>query len=106
MKDPNLRQDLGFDTINLSENPAESSSPDIAVFEKSVYVVWQDSSIRGQNYVVKFIRSSDGGTTYSAPVELAKESTVPHVAAYKNYVYVVYNSGSSLWLTRSIDNGV
>ena len=57
---------------NLSNDPAGSSSPQIAVDSSgNINVVWQDNT--PGNYQIFFSRSSDGGATFSAPMNISND---------------------------------
>jgi hypothetical protein len=78
-----------------------------------VYAVWTNE-VNGQS-VISFSRSTDGGTTFSAPVPLSDSTTsfsfLPDVAVDKNNnnnVYVVWTrvtTESEIVLVRSTDGG-
>src|SRR6267143_550654 len=57
---------------NLSNNPAGSSSPQIAVDSGNINVVWVDGF---NNFDVAFSRSSDGGATFTAPKVISSHIT-------------------------------
>jgi hypothetical protein len=57
-----------FDTIErISNNPGESRSPDIAISENEIYVVWD-----GFPGGIFFMRSLDGGITFGAATILSQ----------------------------------
>ena len=57
---------------NLSNDPAGSSAPQIAVDSSgNINVVWQDNP--PGNYQIFFTRSSDGGATFSAPMNISND---------------------------------
>lgn len=83
-------------TVNLSNDPAGSALPAIAVSGSNVYVVWLD----GSSTDVLFRRSTDGGATFGSTVNLSNNpagSHQPTIAASANNVYVV-------WLDQSLGN--
>ena len=83
--------------IRLNTNPPSMSNavePEIAASGSSVYVTWQDGRNRADD--IFFSRSSDGGATWSANVQLDADETrsgsfTPKIAA----------SGSSVGVTWS-----
>ncbi|MBI2007297.1 MAG: S8 family serine peptidase, partial [Candidatus Blackburnbacteria bacterium] len=87
--------------------------PDVAVEgEKNVYIVYQDTYAYGMNNnVIEFIKSSDGGFTWSAIKELpgTRGSIIlqPSIARLGDRLFVVYNEGSwrNLKIVSSADDG-
>jgi hypothetical protein len=79
--------------------------------------VWEDSSVAdGGRRGVKYIRSVDGGETWSDPVRITVDEADPRdpdVAAYGDSVYVAWEdrrdyatAGSDIYMRRSADGGV
>jgi len=59
--------------INLSNDSADSGSPQIAVAAAgNIYVVWENDT---PNFGVLFSRSTDGGVTFSTPAVLSMNTT-------------------------------
>ena len=57
---------------NLSNNPAGSTSPQIAVDSGgNINVVWVDNT--PSNYQIFFSRSIDGGATFSTPMNISND---------------------------------
>ncbi|MEM2942512.1 MAG: sialidase family protein [Candidatus Bathyarchaeia archaeon] len=105
---------LGGD-ISLDFN--DQSKPQVAVSGEVVHVVWVDSSVAdGGGVWVTYIRSIDGGDTWSDPVRITggeADPRDPDVAAYGDYVYVVWEdlrdyatTGSDIYMRRSGDGGI
>ncbi|MGC2685834.1 MAG: sialidase family protein [Candidatus Nitrosopolaris sp.] len=74
----------------------DSETPSIAAFGNKVYVVWTDNS--PGNFDIFFIKSTDGGNTFSKPLNLSNDpglSYLPRIAIDgKNNVYVVWTDNS------------
>ena len=89
----------------------DSETPSVAAFGKIVYVVWTDNS--PGNFDIFFIKSTDGGNTFSKPLNLSNDpglSYLPRIATNgKNNVYVVWTDNSpgnyNILFTRSLDGG-
>jgi hypothetical protein len=100
-KPANLTSGVGID----------SETPSIAAFGNIVYVVWTDNS--PGNFDIFFIKSTDGGNTFSKPLNLSNDpglSYLPKIATNgKNNVYVVWTDNSpgnyNILFTRSLDGG-
>src|SRR5215207_4328770 len=89
--------------INLSNNLGDSYNQEIFVFGDDIYVVWLDkeeepyeSEDSHSNILIK--SSIDGGATFGQTLSLsnnnnsnANDNSFPKVAAYNNYVYVIWN---------------
>jgi signal peptidase I len=99
------------DPVNLTSRNGLSSSPQIYPAEKDLYVVWTQE--RSPNSDVYFTKSTDGGNTFSDPVNLIKntdrDSFFPYIAASGNNIYVVWTVASdrnhAIFFTKSTDGG-
>jgi len=83
-----------FDSpINLSQNEGSSAFPRLAVSESNVYVTWYDYS-PGQSDIF-FAKSKDGGESFDVTniSDTPMPSYNPWIAAFSNYVYIVFNDG-------------
>ena len=108
--------------INLSNDPGESINPRLAVSGSNVYVTWQDNP-GGPTDDIYFAKSADGGTTFSAAVNISNNSgasAAPQIAVSGTNVYLVWddttpghdqtffaassNSGSSFGTPVNISN--
>jgi hypothetical protein len=97
--------------VNLSNDPANSQSPAVAVSEMgTVYVVWSDNSIG--TYETFFTKSLDLGHTFSKVSVISSNlarSISPSISTYGNNVYVVWNDNtfgnSKIFFTKSLDDG-
>jgi S1-C subfamily serine protease len=89
----------------------DSETPSIAAFGNIVYVVWTDNS--PGNFDIFFIKSTDGGNTFSKPLNLSNDPGLSYqpriVTDGKNIVYVVWTDNSpgnyNILFTRSLDGG-
>ena len=97
--------------LNLSNDRADSLSPQLAVDGSgNINVVWESDDI---TFGILFSHSTDGGATFSAPVDLATNTGGSFGAqlalAPDGSISVVWeddsNSGSTISYSRSIDNG-
>lgn len=74
----------------------DSETPSIGAIGNNVYIVWTDNSLG--NFDIFFIKSTDGGNTFSKPLNLSNDpglSYLPRIAtAGKNSVYVVWTDNS------------
>jgi len=79
--------------INLSKNNGSSAFPRLAVSESNVYVTWYDYS-PGQSDIF-FAKSNDGGNSFEVTnvSDTPMPSYNPWIAAFSNYVYLVFNDG-------------
>lgn len=101
----------GFDSIvNISKNEGFSKHPQMNVLDSNVYVVWQDDS--SGNKEIFFARSTDGGASFSNPINLSNnsgDSEFPYIAASGKNVYVVWRDNTTgnydIYLRTSHDNG-
>jgi BNR repeat-like domain len=96
--------------VNLSNNSGNSSDPAIFIYEKNVYLVWDDDS--PGNADILFTKSTDGGKTFSKPVNLSNNirgSFDPVLAISKNDIFVAWDDDSpgnaDILFTKSTDRG-
>ncbi len=83
---------------NLSNDPPDSTVPQIAATGTNVYVTWQNVvSGPSGSFDVFFSRSTDSGGTFSAKVNPSsdKASIIPQVAAAGSNVYVAWRDHST-----------
>jgi hypothetical protein len=103
-----------FDTkiINLSKNNLQGGGGafnlKITALANNLYVVWENTP--ENNGQIFFSKSTDGGNTFSNPVNLGNNTGFfgyPEIAVSKsNYVYVVWhNAGDGISFRRSSDGG-
>jgi hypothetical protein len=98
--------------FNLSNDAGGAEDHQIATIGNNVYVVWSDST--PGNFEVFFRRSTDGGATWDATVNLSSTqatSRFPHVAVSGNSIFIVwddysdFNAAHKIMLRRSTDGG-
>src|SRR6267378_3895083 len=97
---------------NLSNSPAGSSSPQIAVDSGNINVVWVDNT--PSNYQIFFSGSIDGGATFSTPKNISNDPRGAADAPYMtvdsgdniNVAWVVRVFPSIIFFSRSSDGGV
>jgi hypothetical protein len=97
--------------LNLSNDPADSLSPQLAVDGSgNINVVWESDNI---TFGVLFSHSTDGGATFSPPLDLATNTAGSFGAqlalAADGSINVAWeddsNTGSTISYSRSSDNG-
>ena len=82
------------DTINISNNTGNSTSPQISSSGNNVYVVWRDDT--PGNFDIFFAFSTDNGQTFRIPDNLNNSSIPsfnPQISSEDNNVYVVWGDG-------------
>src|SRR6266446_1609018 len=98
---------------NISNNSDFSFSPQVFVDSAgNIFIAWEDDS--SGNLDVFFSRSTDGGTTFSAPIDLsadAADSANPQVATdAAGNIFVVWENDTAgalgILFSRSIDGGL
>jgi predicted RNA-binding protein with PIN domain len=100
---------------NISDNVGDSVYSQIAASKDNMYMVWQDNIFGNsdRNYDILFKLSTDGGATFSKPINLSNNTGLsehPQIAAYGNNVYVVWADDTSIadreiFFTKSTDGG-
>ena len=101
----------GIDNKRLTNDPAHSKYPSVAVCDSIVYVVWIDS--RDGNYEIYYNRSVDNGKTWGIGNKRLTDdpaiSGYPSVAVRDSIVHVVWiderNGNYEIYYNRSVDNG-
>ena len=96
--------------LNISNNNRTSADPQIDISGNNTYVVWSDDS--PGNPDIFFTKSTDGGKTFSKPVNLSNNtrgSFDPVLAISKNHIYVAWDDDSpgnaDILFTKSTDRG-
>ena len=97
--------------INLSKNKGNSSDPEVFSDERNdIFVVWDDDS--PGNADIFFTKSTDGGETFSKPVNLSNNirgSFDPALTISKNHIFVAWDDDSpgnaDILFTKSTDRG-
>jgi hypothetical protein len=76
---------IKFDAVvNLSNNPGNSDSPVIAVFQEDVYIVWNDQTGDELGRDVFFLRSINGGNTFGATTPIIQNGGSTDIAVTEN----------------------
>ncbi|KPL15979.1 hypothetical protein AMJ74_00010 [candidate division WOR_3 bacterium SM1_77] len=96
------------ETILSVEDSIHGVGPNIAVWQNSVHVTWNE--MYASYYAICYKKSTDGGTTWYATDTLRKEGIggwgAHWIAAKDSNVYVVYiYEDGTLNFTKSTDNG-
>lgn len=96
---------------NLTNNEQDSVYGQVAAWNNSVYVIWQDS-VSGRNYDIFIKKSVDNGTTFGSHINLSNNSGFsehPQLSVYGSNVYAVWADNSpgnrEILFSRSTDNG-
>ena len=96
--------------VNVSNNTSDSGYEQIALSENNLYVVWTDT-ISNSNYDVLFAKSTDGGATFSTPVNISKNAGAsgwPQVIVSGN-IYVIWEDITTgnydILISKSADGG-
>ena len=83
--------------INLSNDSGDSTNPNLIELHNNLFVIWNDNSTKNYNVMIK--RSSDGGITFSQPINLSNttnsDSINPQLAATANELFVVWQEDIS-----------
>jgi len=85
----------------------------IKVNGNNIHVVWQiKTRLTNNNYEIFYVRSTDGGFTWTHPVNISNnpaDQTSPYIAIDGNNIAVIWedwrNGMSEVYLTKSINNG-
>ncbi len=96
--------------VNLSTDAQDSGYPQLAVVNNNVYVTWTNG-VTDKNYDVFFSKSTDGGQTFSQPMNVSNNpgaSGWPQIAVDGNvYISWVDNTPGhfDVYIAKSTDNG-
>ncbi|HLG34364.1 MAG TPA: exo-alpha-sialidase [Bacteroidia bacterium] len=97
--------------VRLTNDPAQSEIPSVAVSGSVVHVVWIDE--RDGYYQIYYKRSTDGGISWGADVRLTNStpwSVFPSVAVSGSVVHVVWedtrDGNREIYYKRSTDGGI
>lgn len=105
---------LSFDkTIDLSNNPASLSyEPQITTMGENVYVVWEDDEGNSGNTDIFFVRSTDGGKSFSSKINLSNDpsgSGSPQLLVAGQKIYVAWSGttpdNTDIIFSQSVNNG-
>ena len=97
--------------VVVSGTSGQSGTPQIVVSGNNVYAVWMDDTYK--NYDILFSKSTDGGKSFAAPVDISKlhaDSGYPQFTVNGNHVYVVWTqtiteTNYDIFFAKSSDNG-
>jgi hypothetical protein len=81
----------------MLSSDSSASTPRVAVYDKSVYVIWTDNGSNGNRDII-LRKSTDNGATFDAAENLSNnsgDSTNPLITAFRNNVYVVWTDDTS-----------
>lgn len=95
---------------NISNTAQDSTDHQVATSGANVFIAWNDNLIDSTDFnpEIYFMRSSDGGRTFSAPVNLSNSPTIsasPRIAATGQDVYITWQEASGDFLAHSGDSG-
>ncbi|MDE1765212.1 MAG: PEFG-CTERM sorting domain-containing protein [Thaumarchaeota archaeon] len=96
--------------VNVSGDTQESGYAQLAIAGNNVYLVWTNA-VTGKNYDIFFAKSTDGGQTFSQPLNISNSpgaSGWPQVAVDGNvYVSWVDNTPGhfDVYIAKSTDDG-
>jgi hypothetical protein len=83
--------------INLSNDSGDSTNPNLITVPNNLYVISNDNSTKKYNVMIK--RSSDGGITFSQPINLSNTTNSNSInlqlAATANELFVVWQEDLS-----------
>lgn len=96
---------------NVSNDSGESGTPRMISVGKDIDIVWMDNA--PGNYDIMFSKSSDGGSTFSKPLDISKskkDAGYPELAVSGNNVYVTWTNtmegnNYDILLSKSSDGG-
>ena len=97
--------------VDMSASAGESGTPEIMISKDNVYAVWMDNS--SGNYDILFAKSTDGGKTFGAPVNISRQhadSGYPQFAVNGNDIYVTWtqtitDTNYDIFFAKSTNNG-
>jgi len=90
--------------INLSDDTASNTIPQIVASGNDIYVVFKKST----SSEVFFTNSTDGGANFDSAVNLSNGGTAsnnPQISVSGNNIYVVWQEGTDVVVGQSTDNG-
>ena len=97
--------------VDVSVNTGQSGAPQIVVSGDDVYAVWMDNA--SGHYDILFAKSSDGGKSFGAPVNISNlqtDSGYPELVVNGNNIYVTWTQTISqtnydIFFAKSTNNG-
>ena len=99
------------DLLDISRSSGDAFEPEIAVGEDdAINVSWEDNA--SGSYAIMYSRSSDGGATFSTPIQVSKgtgNARESYIAAADGLIHVVWveeiNGSLQAMFARSTDHG-
>ena len=82
---------------NISDDKGESGTPRMIIVGKNIDIAWMDNA--PGNYDIMFSKSTDGGSTFSKPLDISKSTSdagYPELAVFENNVYVTWTNTMSV----------
>lgn len=97
--------------INISNNAGDSGASQMTVDGNNIYAVWMDDT--PGNFDILFSKSTDGGATFAAPVNVSgnsQDSGYPQFVVMGNNIYVAWTNAVSdknydILFAKSSDGG-
>lgn len=97
-----------YDVFNLSDSKDNVSwDPRIAISGNNVYVVWNETTINGDE--IFFSMSSDNGDTFSKPINISVSnipSTGAGIQVSENNIYIIWSEAGEIFFSASNNNGI
>lgn len=78
---------------NISNDAGQSGTPRMVTMGKDIDIAWMDNA--PGNYDIMFSKSTDGGSTFSKPLDISKSKSdagYPELAVSENNVYVTWTN--------------
>ena len=105
-----------YNPVNLSNSAETSDNPQISASGNNVYITWQERISRssdGGNSEIFFVKSTDGGSTFSSTVNVSNTSSQSSSFQMKTFgsnIYVVWRDSTDpvtglIYFAKSIDGG-
>jgi len=109
---PSVVNGAEWSVKKLTNTTGDSFNPAVAVSGDNIYLAWDDDTVSDDHPEIYFMRSSDGGATWTAARRLTRTPGVsqrPAIAAEGSNVYVVWEDDTSgnfdAYLKTSVDGG-
>ncbi|MDD5448991.1 MAG: sialidase family protein [Candidatus Omnitrophica bacterium] len=88
--------------IQVTNDPAETM-PDIAIFEGTVYAVWQNN----RDGKIYFDKSNDGGITWNVLRKAIETGSFPKIRTDgSGNIYIVWRGSNAAYFIKSTDGGI
>ncbi|UCG68139.1 MAG: hypothetical protein JSV09_09950 [Thermoplasmata archaeon] len=95
--------------MRLTHSSGDSITPDMAVWDNNVHVVWHDN--RNGDYDIYYKRSIDNGSSWSADIKLGSSGSSlwnyewPKIAIFENNIHMIWKGPGGAHYINSTDNG-